>query len=473
MLHLAHRGVAPATLDDVQPVDDAPTSCSGSRDSSTRRRSRDAVIDYVVALVRRTRELPSVALGASPRAAVHLLAAAKAAARLAGRDFVIPDDVVAVAPAVLRHRISCGPKPSSSATAPTTRSRPRSRRYPCPDEPDATRAAYALLAVALRRAGRSRRRVGRARVRWSSVAHRRRRRRRAPSSSACAARCRARCSRVASRRRCVVEADADRAARVEVRQAQPPDVAIEPSVGRGRLDARSRRAPARATRRSRRHRAPRRAARPRALHVRRRGRRRTCSCIPTSPPRSALVVALRRGQFRDPGLRTRGPLGLGTDFESIRDYLPDDDVRQINWTASARVGRPMSNVYRIEQDRDVVCLLDAGRLMSAPLDATHDDPARCRGRRGHDGRARRRRARRPLRRHRVRRRDPTARCAPRRNGGRAVVRAILDLEPTRGRQRLRPRVPLGRRREARAGPRVHRSRRRGGRAVARRRGAGA
>ena len=48
----------------------------------------DDVIGYVVALVRRTRELPSVALGASPRAAVHLLAAAKAAARLAGRDFV-------------------------------------------------------------------------------------------------------------------------------------------------------------------------------------------------------------------------------------------------------------------------------------------------------------------------------------------------------------------------------------------------
>ena len=44
----------------------------------------EAVAGYVVALVRRTRELPSVSLGASPRAAVHLLAAAKAAARLRG-----------------------------------------------------------------------------------------------------------------------------------------------------------------------------------------------------------------------------------------------------------------------------------------------------------------------------------------------------------------------------------------------------
>ena len=84
-----------------------------------------------------------------------------------------------------------------------------------------------------------------------------------------------------------------------------------------------------------------------------------------------LVIALRRGRFREPGLRTRGPLGLGTDFESIRDYLPDDDVRQINWIATSRVGRPMSNEYRIEQDRDVVCLLDAGRLMAAPLGNAH------------------------------------------------------------------------------------------------------
>jgi len=59
----------------------------------------------VVALVRRTRELPAVELGASPRAAVHLLAASRASARLAGRDFVTPDDVVGAARPVLRHRL--------------------------------------------------------------------------------------------------------------------------------------------------------------------------------------------------------------------------------------------------------------------------------------------------------------------------------------------------------------------------------
>jgi MoxR-like ATPase len=70
----------------------------------------EEVIAYVVALVRRTRELPSVALGASPRAAVHLLAAAKAAARLAGRAYVVPDDAVAVAPSVMRHRLLLRPE---------------------------------------------------------------------------------------------------------------------------------------------------------------------------------------------------------------------------------------------------------------------------------------------------------------------------------------------------------------------------
>jgi MoxR-like ATPase len=109
MLHLAHRGVAPATLADVQAVTTAAELLS-LRDLVDATTVQDRVVDYVVALVRRTRELPSVALGASPRAAVHLLAAAKAAARLSGRDFVIPDDVVAVAPAVLRHRIALRPE---------------------------------------------------------------------------------------------------------------------------------------------------------------------------------------------------------------------------------------------------------------------------------------------------------------------------------------------------------------------------
>lgn len=81
----------------------------------------------------------------------------------------------------------------------------------------------------------------------------------------------------------------------------------------------------------------------------------------------ALIARLRRQLAGRAGGIARGPLGLGTDFELIREYSPDDDVRQLNWRATARAGRPMSNQYRTERDRDVVCLLDAGRLTAAPI----------------------------------------------------------------------------------------------------------
>jgi MoxR-like ATPase len=109
MLQLAHRGVAPATLDTVQQVASVD-DIAAARNDVDATTVNDDVIAYVVALVRKTRELPSVSLGASPRAAVHLLATAKAAARLAGRAFVVPDDVATVAPAVLRHRIQVRPE---------------------------------------------------------------------------------------------------------------------------------------------------------------------------------------------------------------------------------------------------------------------------------------------------------------------------------------------------------------------------
>jgi len=104
LLRLSHRGVSPAMLDEVRPVA-GPEDLVAARAEVDETAVTDEVVAYVAALVRRTRELPSVELGGSPRAAVHLLAAAKAAARMAGRAFVTPDDVVGMAPAVLRHRL--------------------------------------------------------------------------------------------------------------------------------------------------------------------------------------------------------------------------------------------------------------------------------------------------------------------------------------------------------------------------------
>lgn len=65
---------------------------------------------YTAAIARRSRDWPSLTLGASPRAAVGLLHVSKAAAALEGRDFLLPDDVKSVAPAVLRHRLLLKPE---------------------------------------------------------------------------------------------------------------------------------------------------------------------------------------------------------------------------------------------------------------------------------------------------------------------------------------------------------------------------
>jgi MoxR-like ATPase len=109
LLRLDHRGVMPATLDDVVAVTDT-AELRAARDEVDATTVTDAVLTYIATIVRRTRELPSVALGASPRAGVHLLAASKASARLSGRDFVTPDDVAWMARPVLRHRLLLRPE---------------------------------------------------------------------------------------------------------------------------------------------------------------------------------------------------------------------------------------------------------------------------------------------------------------------------------------------------------------------------
>ncbi len=73
-------------------------------------RVEPAIFDYLLALVRRTREWPAIALGASPRASASLLLVAKATAAREGRDFVVPDDVKEAAVPVLRHRLILRPE---------------------------------------------------------------------------------------------------------------------------------------------------------------------------------------------------------------------------------------------------------------------------------------------------------------------------------------------------------------------------
>ena len=70
----------------------------------------DRIVDYAVRLVRATREWPGIALGAGPRGSIALVRTARAAAVLCERDYVIPDDIKAVALPALRHRIALSPE---------------------------------------------------------------------------------------------------------------------------------------------------------------------------------------------------------------------------------------------------------------------------------------------------------------------------------------------------------------------------
>jgi MoxR-like ATPase len=80
------------------------------QDAARRVHASDALRAYVVALLARTREDPRVELGASPRAGLMLLRAAKARALLQGRDHGLPDDVQALADPVLAHRLVLAPE---------------------------------------------------------------------------------------------------------------------------------------------------------------------------------------------------------------------------------------------------------------------------------------------------------------------------------------------------------------------------
>ncbi|MGA2903762.1 MAG: MoxR family ATPase [Candidatus Korobacteraceae bacterium] len=76
----------------------------------TRVRVEESLFTYVVRVARATRESPALSLGASPRAAVFLMQAAKAVAAVDARDYVIPDDVKSAALPVLRHRVLLKPE---------------------------------------------------------------------------------------------------------------------------------------------------------------------------------------------------------------------------------------------------------------------------------------------------------------------------------------------------------------------------
>ena len=225
-----------------------------------------------------------------------------------------------------------------------------------------------------------------------------------------------------------------RSRRITIRQPQPPDMSVAPSQAEGMtlegtISARRRGI----------HALPNVAVRLEgplglATVVHEVGPAGSVTVHPDLPTAHRLAMMVRRGLLQADG-RNRGPLGLGTEFEAVREYRTDDDVRQINWLATSRTGRAMSTVYRQEDERDLIICVDAGRLTAgsfggsagsdalasttrldvlfdvvAALALVADEVGDRVGFLAYDDRQ-------------------LTRLAPRRRGGQGVVNAALALEP--------------------------------------------
>jgi len=118
MLRLPHTGVTPDMLGEIQSLLGVVGLDNARRELDGTEVPRE-VAEYIVKVVRNTRANPGLELGASSRAAIHLLSASKAQARLDGRNNVTIEDVRSVAPYVLRHRLICRPgtTPDEALTA--------------------------------------------------------------------------------------------------------------------------------------------------------------------------------------------------------------------------------------------------------------------------------------------------------------------------------------------------------------------
>lgn len=88
---------------------------------------------------------------------------------------------------------------------------------------------------------------------------------------------------------------------------------------------------------------------------------------PPLPGRAHVSLRLNRALALQSGERSTAVRGGGGEFDSLREYHPDDEFRRINWRATARASKPISNVFREERNQQVMLMLDAGRMMAGTV----------------------------------------------------------------------------------------------------------
>ena len=84
-------------------------------------------------------------------------------------------------------------------------------------------------------------------------------------------------------------------------------------------------------------------------------------------------LLVKRGMLHQMGLKNSRQFGEGTEMERLREYLPDDDFRRIDWKATARHRKPIVREFETERSQDIVIMLDTGRLMASPILLESDD----------------------------------------------------------------------------------------------------
>jgi uncharacterized protein (DUF58 family) len=78
-------------------------------------------------------------------------------------------------------------------------------------------------------------------------------------------------------------------------------------------------------------------------------------------------LLLRRNRIQEMGLRHARLFGEGTEYERLREYIPDDDFRRIDWKATARRYRPITIEYQTERSQNIMLVLDIGRMSQSPI----------------------------------------------------------------------------------------------------------
>jgi uncharacterized protein (DUF58 family) len=79
-------------------------------------------------------------------------------------------------------------------------------------------------------------------------------------------------------------------------------------------------------------------------------------------------LRIRKARILEMGLRTAQGRGGGTEFDQLREYTPDDELKRMDWSATARAGKAIVRTYRAERNQVVINLLDNGRVMAGRVD---------------------------------------------------------------------------------------------------------